>query len=325
MSQYALEDMLGAGIREICIVLGDLAPEKVMEYYGAGERFGCKVSYVHQKAPLGIAHALSLAKEFVGNDSFVAYLGDNLLRDGIVKSIRDFHESEASAQVLLSHSKNPSQFGVAKIQDGKLVELVEKPKDPPSDLALVGVYMFRGEIFQEISDLEPSWRGELEITDAIQGLLKRGKQVLFHVTGGWWKDTGKPEDILEANNLVLAGLMGSEIHGLVDPGADIVGNVKVGLGTRVLKGSRIRGPVVIGSNCTIGPKSYIGPYTAIGDYSKIDGAEIENSILVGECEIVLKGRITDSLIGRGTRISSSGSHLPKGFKLIVGENTSLGL
>ncbi len=325
MSQYALEDMVRAGISEICFTLGDLAPEKVIEYYGSGERFGCKIRYVRQDEPLGIAHAISLTRDFVRDEPFVVYLGDNLLRDSVQGWVKEFEGSSASAEILLSQVKNPNQFGVARIQAGRLVELVEKPKEPPSDLALVGVYMFRADVFEEISRLKPSWRGELEITDAIQGLLNRRRQVLFHVIQGWWKDTGKPEDILEANNLVLAGLSGSEIRGAVDPGVDIVGNVVIGEGSRVLNGSRVRGPVVIGSDCTIGPGTYIGPYTAIGDNTRIEAAEIENSILVGDCEILLKDRITDSLIGRGTRISSSGSNLPKGFKLIVGENTFLGL
>lgn len=325
MSQYALEDLEEAGISDIAVILGDIAPDKVIEYYGDGSRLGVQLTYIRQDEPRGIAQAVGLARDFVGDDPFVAYLGDNLLRDGIEDLVEGFKSSQAEAQIALSHVKNPEAFGVAVLDSqGKLVRLVEKPRTPMSDLALVGVYMFRSRIFHVIDSLKPSARGEMEITEAIQGLMEMGCQVTSHIVSGWWKDTGKPEDILEANQLVLSDLEPFN-NGIVEEGALISGKVGIDEGTTVRKGSSVRGPAIIGKNCEIGPETYVGPYTSIGDNSIINGGEIENTIVIGDAVLRCKRRIVDSLIGRNSKIVSADANLPKGYRLIIGENTSISI
>lgn len=324
ISQYVVEDLRNAGITEIALVLGDIFPEKVMEYYGDGGRFGVQISYIEQGTPRGIAHAVALAEGFVSNEPFAVYLGDNILRSGITKLVNNFKDSSASAQIALAHVKNPEAFGVAEIKNGRIVRLVEKPKSPPSDLALVGVYFFHSEIFDAIRRLKPSWRGELEITEAIQVLIDQKRPVEAEIVDGWWKDTGRPEDILEANQLVLSDIK-NNIAGEVQNGVTVTGNVELGEGTTVISGSHIRGPAIIGKNCKIGPDAYIGPYSSIGDNVTIRGAEIENSIVIGDSVIECPQRIVDSIIGRNATIVASDLARPKGCKLIIGENTVISI
>lgn len=321
MSQYALEDLKDAGITDIAIVLGDIAPEKVVEYYGDGSKFDVKITHIPQGEPRGIAHAVGLAREFVGADSFVVYLGDNLIKGGIRDSVERFTDSKAAAHIALCHVKNPEAFGVAEIdKNGKVVRLTEKPKDPPSDLALVGIYMFRPKIFDAIDGLKPSWRGEFEITDALQRLLDMGFEVSSHVVSGWWKDTGLPEDILEANHLVLSDLK-SYNKGKLEDGVTATGKIAIAEGTVIKSKSVLRGPLIIGADCEIGPATYVGPYTSIGDKVTIKGGEVENSIILNDATIECNKRIVDSLVGRGSRIVSNDVDLPKGYRLIIGENT----
>jgi len=325
MSQYALEDLKESGITDIAIILGDIGPERVIDYYGDGSKFDVKITYIRQGEPKGIAHAVGLAKEFVGKEPFVVYLGDNLIKGGMGECVEVFENSKAAAHITLCHVKNPQAFGVAEVDStGKIIRLIEKPKVPPSDLALVGIYMFRPSIFDLINRLKPSWRGELEITDALQGLLDMGLEVSSHIVTGWWKDTGKPEDILEANHLVLSELKSSN-RGKVEYGATITGNVSIDEGTVIRKGCNVRGPVIIGKNCEIGAETYIGPYTSIGDGVIVQGGEIENTIIVGDSTIQCGKRIVDSLIGRNSKIVSADMNLPKGYKLIIGENTTISI
>jgi len=324
MSQYALEDLREAGIKDIAIVLGDVAPEKVTEYYGDGAKFGVKIKYIHQGEPKGIAHAVGLTRDFVGDEPFVVYLGDNLLKDGIVHLVKQFETSKSEGQIALCKVPNPSAFGVAEVRDGKIVRLVEKPKVPPSDLALVGVYMFRRSIFDAIDGLKPSWRGELEITEAIQRLIDMDLTVRSHVVSGWWKDTGRPEDILEANQLVLSDL-NSFNKGRLEGDVTITGRIGIEYGTLIKTGCTLRGPLIIGKNCEIGPETYVGPYTSIGDNVVIRGGEIENSIVLDDTVIECRRRIVDSLIGKGSRVISNEVNLPRGHKLIIGENTFISL
>lgn len=325
MSQYALEDLRDAGIRDIAIVLGDVTPEKVIEYYGDGSNFGVRVTYIRQGEPKGIAQAVGLAQDYVGDDLFVVYLGDNLLRDGIRNLVEDFRGSNAAGQIALCHVKNPEAFGVAELnREGRVVRLIEKPKAPPSDLALVGVYMFRSMIFDVIDRLRPSERGELEITEAVQGLMDMGYEVASHVVSGWWKDTGKPEDILEANQLVLSDIRPIN-RGRLEGDAIVTGKVSIDEGTVIGTGCTIRGPVIIGRNCKLGPETYVGPYSSVGDDVSIRGGEIENSIIVGDTVIECGKRIVNSLIGRNSRIVSADMNLPKGYKLILGENTFISI
>jgi glucose-1-phosphate thymidylyltransferase len=320
MSLYAIEALREAGVRDIAIILGTIAPEKVQEYYGEGGKFDVNITYINQGEPKGIAHAVKLAEYFVGDEPFVVYLADNILKGGIQEMVQDFEESQAAAEIALCHVRNPQSFGIADLKDGKIVRLVEKPKDPPSDLALVGIYLFRQQIFNAIRRLRPSWRNELEITDAIQTLLDDGLEVRHRLVKGWWKDTGLPEDILEANQLVLSELS-SYNRGRLEQDAKSSGIVCIGEGTVVRAGTTLRGPLIIGKGCEIGPDAYVGPYTSIGDNTIVRGAEVENTIIVGNCKIECKRRIVDSLIGSNTQISDSENSLPRGSRFIIGENT----
>ncbi|MFQ6085289.1 MAG: glucose-1-phosphate thymidylyltransferase [Candidatus Bathyarchaeia archaeon] len=323
-SQYALEDLRDAGITDIAIILGDVAPEKVIEYYGNGGKFGVKLTYLEQGAPRGIAHAVGLCEGFVGGEDFVVYLGDNILKGGINGFVKDFTGSDYYAMVLLTRVDNPQQFGVARFEGDRLVGLIEKPKTPPSEYALVGIYFFRSGIFEMIRELKPSWRGEIEITEAIQRVMDSGREVGYRKVSGWWKDTGRPEDILEANQLVLSELEPLN-RGRVEEGAMVSGRVRIGSGSTVRREATVRGPVIIGENCDIGPNTFVGPFTSIGDNVVIQGAEIENTIIVGDSVIDCNRRIVDSLIGRSSRIVSADKNLPKGCKLIIGEGTTVSI
>jgi glucose-1-phosphate thymidylyltransferase len=325
MSQYAIEDLREAGITDIAIILGDIGPDKVKDYYGDGSKFNVKLTYLHQNKPEGIAHAIRLAREFVGDEPFVVYLGDNLLRDRIRNCVEEFQKSDATAHIALCHVKNPEAFGIAEVDDkGHILKLVEKPKTPPSDLALVGVYMFRSNIFQAIDRIKPSWRGELEITDAIQELMNMGCDVTSHVIRGWWKDTGKPEDILEANQFVLSDMIPYN-KGIFEKDVIASGKIAIENGVVIKPNCTLRGPLIIGKDSKIGPDTYVGPYTSIGDNVVIKGGEIENSIILSNTIVECEKRIVDSLIGNGSKIVSNERNLPRGYKLIVGENTYLSI
>jgi len=324
MSQYALEDLIEAAVTDIAIILGDIAPEKVVEYYGDGSKFGARITYITQGAPKGIAHAIGLARNFVGDEPFVVYLGDNLLRNGIANLVEEFQRLGTDCQVALCEVPNPEAFGVAELHAGKIVRLVEKPVSPPSKMALVGVYMFRSSIFDAIDTLKPSGRGELEITEAIQWLIDEGFDVRPQTVSGWWKDTGKPEDILEANQLVLSDLAPHN-HGTLNERVTLTGRVSIGYRTTIESDCVLRGPIIIGDDCRIGPKTYVGPYTSIGDSVVVQGCEIENSIVAANAVLKCEGKIVDSLIGRNCRVLSSADMLPNGYKLIIGENTFINL
>jgi glucose-1-phosphate thymidylyltransferase len=266
---------------------------------------------------------VAVAKEFVGEEPFIMYLGDNILKSGIKEFVEGFEDSDYQARILLQQVENPKQFGVAELDgEGHVINLVEKPEHPKSDLALVGIYLFKPSIFTAINRIKPSWRGELEITDAIQELLNTNQKVDSHIVKGWWKDTGKPEDVLDANHLIL-DVLESEDNGEVEEGAKISGRVYIGKGSVVKKNSVIRGPVSIGENCKI--DAYIGPYTSIGDNSIIIGGEIESSIVVGDAVIECNERIIDSLIGNHSHIKSRENSLPKGHRFIIGENCLVNL
>jgi glucose-1-phosphate thymidylyltransferase len=320
---YGFDQLRGAGIREIGVVLGPLQ-EGIREALGDGSKYGVKVTYLDQPDPKGIAHAVLISKDFLGDEPFVVHLGDNLLKDRIPSLAREFETSGADATVFVSRVKDPTRFGVVLINDGKILKLVEKPKQYVSDLALAGLYFFRSSIFDAMTKLKPSWRNELEITEAIQNLLDSGGKIAYHEITGWWKDTGRPEDILEANQLVLSDLKPS-IKGKVDEGVAMAGNIEIGEGTIVRKGATLRGPVVIGEKSEIGPETYIGPYTSVGSKVRIARAEIENSIILDGTTIDCRERIVDSIIGRNSQITSNGAHRPTGRRFVVGENTFVSL
>ncbi len=316
MSQYALEYLIKSGIKDIGIILGEIQPDKVVDYYGDGTKFGCRIKYINQGKPLGIAHAIYLAKEFVGDDKFVVVLGDNLIGYDISKISKKFEESDYDAFILLAETSHPKDFGVAKFsENGELLALIEKPKDPPSNYAITGIYFFAPIVFQHIEKLKPSWRGELEITEAIQSMLDSSGRVGYEIIKGWWKDTGTVEDILDANRLILD---------MIDNNMEqrnIKGKVNIGKNVRISEDSVIRGPAVIGDNVSIEGGAFIGPYTSIGENVTIKHASIENSIIMKDSIIEAEINIVDSLIGEKSKILSSTNRKPSGKKLILGENS----
>ncbi len=318
---YGIEALCDAGIDEIGIVVGDTHKE-IRAAVGDGSRWGARFTFIEQEAPLGLAHAVKISRDFLGDDAFVMYLGDNILKSGIKSLVEEFGAERPNALILLTEVPNPHMFGVAELEGGRVVNLVEKPKNPPSNLALVGVYMFDSHIFEAVDAIEPSWRNELEITDAIQHLVTSGFEVRSHLVKGWWKDTGKLEDILEANRLILEGSQG-RIAGEVDAASQIHGQVILEEGA-VVRASIIRGPAVIGSHTEI-DHSYIGPFTSIQKDCRIFHSEIENSILLEGSELRDVGpRIGESLIGREVKIYRC-SPKPSVYQFMVGDKSEIGL
>ncbi|MEM3403455.1 MAG: glucose-1-phosphate thymidylyltransferase [Nitrososphaeria archaeon] len=313
ISQYVLEDLKNAGIEDVVIVLGETFPELVQQHYGDGSRFNVCIKYVFQGKPLGIAHAVSLCRDLVGDDSFVLYLGDNLLQHGIRRYLEIFLEGNFDAFILLKEVDDPTKFGVAKFEGNRLAGLVEKPKVPPSRYALVGVYFFKPIVFEIIKGLKPSWRGELEITDALQLMLEGGYTVGYSFVEGWWLDTGKKDDILYANALILDGHIEREILGtLIESRAE--GRVSMGEDSKLVN-STIRGPAIVGKNCII-QKSFIGPYTSIGDGVEISNSSIENSIILNNVTVKDIDRLEDSLVGKNAKVSKNNMNA---VKLHVGD------
>ena len=316
---YGIEAIRDAGIRDIGIIVGDTRDE-IEAAVGDGSSWGVDISYIPQAAPLGLAHAVKTAQPFIGADTFVMYLGDNLVKDGITPLVREFERDRPNAQILLAHVRNPQDFGVAELDGERIKRLEEKPRNPKSDLALVGVYMFDENVFAAIDSLKPSARGEYEITDAIQELIDRGMDVRSHVIKGWWKDTGKLEDMLEANRIILDTL-DSANEGEVDYDTQIHGRVRIGKETSLI-GSEVRGPVIIGQGCRI-ENAFIGPYTSIGDGVTVRGSEIEHSILLANSRILdLDGRIADSLIGRNVEVTRD-SRRPRVMRMMLGDNSQV--
>jgi len=325
ISQYVLEGLRDSGIRDVAIVLGDVYPERVKELYEDGSRFDVKISYVYQGKPKGIAHAVGLCEEFVGGDPFVVCLGDNLLKGGIKDFAEGFKSSNYDAMILLCEVENPQRFGVAKFDEKeKLTGLVEKPEQPPSNYALTGIYFLKPTIFKMIKNLKPSWRGELEITEAVQFLIENGYSVGHRFVRGWWKDTGTPEDILEANRLILDELK-PQLRGEIEDKTSIQGRVSVGGNATIKQGALIRGPAIIGENATVEANVYVGPYTSIGNNAVIKKGEIENSIIMDYCLIDVDERIVNSIIGPHSRIVSSRDGKPSGRRFILGERSHVGL
>ncbi|MFC6861872.1 glucose-1-phosphate thymidylyltransferase [Halomicroarcula sp. GCM10025817] len=323
--EYAIEDLKEAGITEIGVVLGNKGRDDLQKLLGDGSEYGVEITYIVQGNPLGLAHAAGCSKDFVGDDDFVMYLGDNILKSGINDLIKSFEAGNYAAGIALQKVNNPKAFGIADVDDeGNVTELIEKPDDPPTNLALIGMYVFSSEVFDVIDDLEPSWRGELEITDAIQNLLEDGYEIDSHVVTGWWKDTGKPEDILEANRLVLEDKV-LNTAGVVEDGAETDGPIELAESAIIEDGAVVRGPVSVAENTTIKSGTYVGPYTSIGANSTLEDIHIENSVVIGDSEITANGRIVDSLLGRNANVESADNLLPEGRRLIVGENSQLKL
>lgn len=324
--QYAIEDFRDAGITEIGVVLGNKGREEIQNLLGDGSAFGVEITYIMQGKPLGLAHAVGCARDFVGDDDFVVYLGDNILKEGITSLVEGFESGEHAAGIALQAVNNPEQFGVVELDGREVTRLVEKPDDPPSNLALIGVYIFSPAVFDVVERLEPSWRGELEITDAIQTLINEGGAVDSLVIDGWWKDTGKPEDILNANRLVLNDHSDSTMaNSGIETDTQITGHVDVDESVVIEDGAVVRGPVSIAADTVIEDGVYVGPFTSIGSNSTLRNVHIENSVVIGNATITTGGKIIDSLIGRGATIGSAENQLPEGRRLVVGEHSKLDL
>jgi glucose-1-phosphate thymidylyltransferase len=325
---YGIEAMALAGIKEIGIIIGETGKE-IRAAVGDGSQFGVEVTYIPQDAPLGLAHCVLIAKDFLGDDDFVMYLGDNMLEQGLTEFVTEFERAREhggalapTAQILLCHVEDPRQFGVAEVDpNGHVKRLVEKPQDPPSDLALVGVYLFDKTVHEAVRAIKPSARGELEITDAIQWIVDQGHAVHHRILQGWWLDTGKKDPLLECNRLVLEVLT-PRIDGDVDAATQIEGRVIIEKGA-VVRNSRIRGPVVIGEGAKI-DHSYIGPFTSLGRDCVVTRSEMEHSVVLDRSSIIDISRLTDSLIGRDVQVTRS-EQKPRALRLMLGDDSKIEL
>jgi glucose-1-phosphate thymidylyltransferase len=317
---YGIEALVDAGVTEIGIIIAPETGEEIRAAAGDGSQFGAEITYIVQDEPKGLAHAVLTAEEFLGHGPFVMYLGDNLLADGLRGLVASFREAEPDALILLTAVSDPEHYGVAELDGERIVRLVEKPKDPPSNLALVGVYLFSPSIFDAARALQPSWRGELEITEAIQSLIEDGHTVRSEVVSGWWKDTGQLADMLEANRLVLEEVE-TRLDGEVDAASRVEGRVVLEAGSHVT-GSVIRGPAVIGAGARI-EDAYVGPYTSIGENVRIVRSEIEHSIVLsGSVVEDLGTRMEASLLGREVKLTRSDG-MPKTLRMLVGDKSEI--
>ncbi len=319
---YVLGRIADGGIKELGVVIAKETGEDVKSYVKDGSAWGFdNTAYILQE-PLGLAHAVKTAEEFLGNDSFIMYLGDNLLGEGVTELLKKFEEESLDALILLKEVEDPRAFGVAVLDgNGNVIKLVEKPEKPPSNLALVGVYVFSSRVHEAIGRIKPSWRGELEITDAIQEMIDLGFKVKAEVLNSWWLDTGKKDDILSANAVVLDEFIKTEIEGEFDGKSKITGRVKIGEGTEIIN-SIIRGPCAIGENCII-ENSFIGPYTSVGNDTRISDSAIEYCVILDNVAVENIDRLEESLIGRNARLTRNQGH--RAIKLHVGDYTEVEL
>jgi glucose-1-phosphate thymidylyltransferase len=318
---YGIEAMAHAGIKEIGIIIAPETGAEIREVVGDGSLFGLRITYIEQDEPLGLAHAVLTAERFLASSPFVMYLGDNLLQGGIDDLVSAFRSGEPDALILLTPVPDPENYGVAELSNGSVVRLVEKPPEPKTDLALVGVYMFTPAVHAAARAIEPSERGELEITDAIQHLVDQGLRVDPHIVKGWWKDTGRLEDMLAANRLVLDTITRRIEGELIDSQVD--GRVVIEPGAR-LERTAVRGPAIIGAGAQL-TDCYVGPYTAIGDGCRIDNAEVEHSILLAGAVVSdLAGRMESSLLGRNVKVWRD-HRPPRAYRFMIGDNSEVGI
>jgi glucose-1-phosphate thymidylyltransferase len=315
---YVLDNLVEANIREIGIIISPETGGEIQRVVGNGERWGASITYLVQDRPGGLAHAVRTAEEFLEETPFVMYLGDNLIGRGIRGFVEQFQREAPSAQILLKPVQNPSAFGIAEVDgEGKVIRLVEKPKEPRSDLALVGIYIFSPRIFEAIRQITPSWRGELEITDAIQKLIDWGARVNSEVIQEWWLDTGKKDDLLKANRVVLDEWIRRDVKGAIEGGSDVTGRVVVP-STAVVRDSVIRGPVVLGENVLV-DRSFVGPFSSIGDGCVLAECSVEHVVLLENCRIDQVQRLEDSVVGRNSVIRRRQS-LTEALCLMVGDD-----
>ena len=318
---YGIEALVAADIKEIAIVVGD-TKTAIQNAVGDGSNWGAKITYIEQDAPRGLAHAVMISESFLKDETFVMYLGDNLLAQGIEPFVKEFRINKPAAQILLTRVPNPSQFGVAELTGNRVIRLSEKPSEPKTDLALVGVYLFGNQIFDSVKRIKPSSRNELEITDAIQDLIDHNLTVRPHIVKGWWKDTGRIEDLLEANRLILETI-NPRNDGTIDNDSSIEGKVIVEKDA-LIRSSVIRGPAIIGSG-TVLENAYVGPFTSIMKNSEIRGSEIEHSIVLEKAVITnLSNRVVDSLIGKNVRIYRQPIK-PSAYRFMLGDNSEIGI
>ena len=319
MSQYCVESIKNTGIDEIAIIIGGIGANKVKEYYGNGDDFGVKFTYISQESPKGIAHAIQLCKNFVNNEKFLVFLGDNIIQKRIEHIAKEFKNSDDDASVLLCEADNPSRFGIADVENGKIIKIMEKPKIPPTNLAVTGIYFLTPKIFDVINRLKPSWRNELEITDALQMLLEEGNKITYHTITDYWKDTGTPEDIINANKEILKN-MNSSLNGKIGENVSINGNVSIGFDTTIKDNCKLVGPVIIGNNCILEKNASIGPNTSIGNNTKISKANIQDSIIMENCEIMTQIKIKNSIISSNSKINQTVNNEKE---LLLGEGTNI--
>ena len=321
---YGIEDIVAAGITDICIIISPETGKEVQAKTGNGERFGANITYILQEQPAGLAHAVKIAQPFLGDSPFIMYLGDNIIQSELATFLNTFKKQQLDALIMLRRVANPSAFGVAKVdENGRVLQLIEKPKDPPSNLALVGVYFFANTIHDAIANIQPSARGELEITDAIQKLIDRDQKVEACTLEGWWLDTGKKDDLLEANRIILDTQITPSIEGEVDEKSQIIGRVQIGAGTKVVNSS-IRGPVIIGSDCYL-ENCFIGPYSSIADGVTLIEADLEHSVILQKATIAgIHQRIVDSVIGQRAQLGVA-PRRPKAIRFMIGDDCQIEL
>ena len=320
MSQYCVESLKDAGIIDIAIIIGGIGSDKVKEFYGDGSNFGVNFTYFQQDFPKGISHAVNLCKEFVGNEKFVVFLGDNIIQKSIKSYVHEFTSSDVAASLFLCKVPNPSSFGIAELYEEKIVKIIEKPKVPKSNLAVTGIYFLTPLIFDIIKNLEPSRRNELEITDALHQMLENKNKITYHMITDYWKDTGTPEDVLHANKEILKKIKG-KFDGKKDDESIINENTIIGKGSRIKGNSKISNSVIIGENCII-ENAQIGPYSSLGDNSIIISSKIENSIIMENCKINGDVSIKDSIIAKNSTINSEKN---KNKVFLLGEGTKITL
>lgn len=315
---YVMSHIMEAGIVDVGVIVAPETQEEVKKYLGRGEKWGLSIDYILQSEPLGLAHAVKTARPFLGDSPFVMYLGDNLLGSGLKAALERFLARRPDALIFLKEVTDPTRFGVAVVDDrGAIKRLVEKPKEPPSNLALVGVYFFSPSIHWAIDQIRPSWRGELEITDAIQTLIEHGRTVEGEVLESWWLDTGKKDDFLKANRVVLDEWTEREINGFIDAESTVEGRVKLASGARIER-STVRGPCVIGEGTVI-RESFIGPFTSIGDNSKVERSVIQHTVILSHSQVTDIERMEDSLIGRHAKVCKD-KGLRRALQLMIGDH-----
>lgn len=322
MSQYCLEAIRDAGITEIAIIIGGIGSQKVKEFYGDGKEFGVQITYIEQDQPRGIAHAVSLCEQFINKEKFLTFLGDNILLDDISKYVKEFQNTDASASIVLCEVDNPSRFGIAYVENNRIKKIIEKPKNPQSNLAVIGVYLFAPSVFDYIKKLKPSWRNELEITDTLQMMLEDNQKIIYNTVKENWKDTGTPKDIIQANHIILSKMI-PQFNGIKEKNVIIEGNVLIGNNTIIKEGCHLIGPIIIGENCIIEDKSRLGPNISIGDNSRISKTELQDSIIMKNCKIDFEGKISNSIIANDAEIIQNKNNLCKIF--LLGEGTKISL